>query len=93
MRSSALFDAKNFGFSKFMVCRMDKVEEIELVRCGKWRGCQIFRFCADIFYARPLTLYNIHNKTKKIFFWRIWYARVSQSMKTESFYLNKIFLH
>jgi len=43
MQTSALFDTKNLGFSKFMVRSQ-----------GKREGVNFSRFCVDVRYGRPL---------------------------------------
>jgi len=65
MRTSALFGAKNFGFFEIMVCPHGQAGEgVEPVRTffgqdghfsDKKEGVNFLRFCADVFYARPLT--------------------------------------
>jgi len=56
---------KNFGISKFMACQAKaedlriKAERFESVRafCEQGRGVVSFsRFCADVFYGRPLMM-------------------------------------
>jgi len=61
MRTSSLFGAKNFKiFEIFDVFARTKEEGVEPVRtfCGQEGGkVDFLRFCADVFYGRPLTNY------------------------------------
>jgi len=58
MQMSALFGAKTYDLSKFMVCPHEPGgEEVEPVRIffGKGgEGVNFSRFCADVFHGRPL---------------------------------------
>jgi len=50
------FDAKNFEFSKFMVCSHGQ-RGFERVRTFFGQGFNFSRFSADVFYGRPLRLF------------------------------------
>jgi len=57
MRTFALFGAKNFDFSKFLVCPHGQGKDgVEPVRTffRQGEGVNFSRFCADVFYGRPL---------------------------------------
>jgi len=65
MRTSALFDAKNFVFSKFMVCQrgqMGRGVEPVLTFFGQGgKGVNFSRLCADVLYGRVRSLNKLHN--------------------------------
>jgi len=59
MRTSALFGAKNFGFFEIHgLSERTRRREVEPVRtfCRQGWGWRVnfLRFCADVFYGRPL---------------------------------------
>jgi len=68
MRTSSLFCAKNFGFFKIYCVSARIRGEKGLNQCGhfsdKREGVNFSRFCADVFYGRPLsgsTEYHKHD--------------------------------
>jgi len=55
MRTYALFGSKNFGFFEITgVSARTRGKGVEPVRT-KGEGVNFSRFCADVFYGRPLT--------------------------------------
>jgi len=61
MWTSALFGAKIIWFSKFMVYphRQGKgLSQSDILRT-RGKGVSFSRFCADIFFGRPLTICNL----------------------------------
>jgi len=62
MRTSALFEAKNFGFfENFGVSERTMGKGVKPVRTSG-EGSIVLRFCADVFYGRPLILFAIKFK-------------------------------
>jgi len=59
MRTSALFVAKNFGFFEIYGVSA-RTREVEPVRAffGQ-EGVSFSRYCADVFYGRPLVVKTI----------------------------------
>jgi len=55
MRTSALFRAKNFGY----FLKSDKGDEPVETLCGQ--RINFLRFCADVFFGQPLTLFAVTN--------------------------------
>jgi len=99
MRTSALFGAKNktLYFSKFMVYLHEQGGGGRgLSQCGSHfadGGVNFSRFCADVFYGRPLTTiqkkgfyFRIINKQVKIFSHKI--SQIGKSTVTDLYVLR-----
>jgi len=67
MRTSALFGAKNLGFFKIygVSARGSGVEPVRTKGEGK---VNFSRFCADVFYGRPLRKSILRNSLKQVIF-------------------------
>jgi len=62
MRTSALIDAKNFGhFEIYSVSARTRSEGVQPVRTfsGQGKGGHFLRFCADVLYERPQSLWLV----------------------------------
>jgi len=88
IRTSALFDAKNFRFFEFMVCPHRQGRKgVEPVRtfCEQGRRVNFSRFCADVLYGRSLfmkLLACLHDQNKSVFLeGRLFSSQSEQSEK------------